>query len=289
MAEGGTYVCRWEKKRRQYVLWLEEQDDLKSEDPDFGAAADELASLIGLWNGDGEAVLEFDPPRPVAGEASLSARLVSVGYNASARVLNRSPALFEGGLCGHCQFGIGARTDVPLEIGDVPKGDVLGLERLLPHGLLLSEPFLGLLNEEERARLVLQPVVSSSKQPLMELKGESVTATVGVQAAEYPSAFLQSWSCRECSRTVFITDSERFAGTEVFLARSALPDQIPSVFAFDDGFRMCLAMTQIRWRELLGRKPGTHGVSTISIGVIPDALVELRPEVPQPDEFDWVL
>ena len=46
--EGGTYVCRWTRRNNEYVLSLDENPGLTVVDADFGDAADELASQIGL-------------------------------------------------------------------------------------------------------------------------------------------------------------------------------------------------------------------------------------------------
>ena len=43
----------------------------------------------------------------------------------------------EGGICPHCQFGIGNRTSVPLEVSGLPKGDIAGVDCTFPPSLLI--------------------------------------------------------------------------------------------------------------------------------------------------------
>ena len=43
-----------------WLAWLDDNPNLLVREEDFDEASDELASQIIGWNGDGEAVLEFD-------------------------------------------------------------------------------------------------------------------------------------------------------------------------------------------------------------------------------------
>jgi hypothetical protein len=287
--EGRTYVCRWTQQDDAYVLTLDENPNLSVVDTDFESAADELASQIVLWNGDGEAVLDFVPARPVPGAEKFTDSLLSLDYNEGVKAANRDPSLYEGGICERCQFGIGERSKIQLEIETVPKNDMARVQGLLPWTVIYSEQFLKLLSDEERGQLVMQPVSArTGTRHFFELVGGSIADHVGVRGAEYPSLFQQSWSCKTCKRRNFIVQHPDFAGTNTFLASSPLPVPLPDVFVHTGDFGLNIAVTATRWKTLV-KKTGTRGISTSAIGVIADALVDARPELPEPSAFEWIL
>ena len=162
MSEGGTYLCSWSLEGDQFRLWLNERPELEVIGSDFGTLANELALRILEWNGDGEAVVEFPEGRPGGGGAGTARKLRSLAYNEGVSALNRNPSQYEGGICSHCQFGIGTRTAVPLEVSGLPKGDIAGVDRIFPPSLLLSERFLALLSPEELAGVHTQPSFPTS-------------------------------------------------------------------------------------------------------------------------------
>jgi hypothetical protein len=288
MSEGGTYLCSWSLEGDLFRLWLDERPELDVTGSDFDALADELALRILEWNGDGEAVVEFPRGRPGGGGAGVLRKLRSLAYNEGFSAVNRTSSQYEGGICPHCQFGIGTRTSVPLEVTDLPKGDIAGVDRILPPGLLLSERFLALLSPEELAGVVTQPIAGTHRRRFFELIGTPVARSVGIVGAEYPEIFHQSWRCRDCARSMFVVDHPEFSASSEFLRAGAMPTPLPSVFVFDTGRRLLIGASPDRWKDLSSRK-GTTGISTDNLYLIDDSVAVTAPELPMPDEFEWML
>jgi hypothetical protein len=105
--------------------------------------------------GDGEAVLEFDPPLPVPASPSNAPPLVVVsGGNSSpdrfkAATVQMCQELYSAGLCPTCGGGKGVRTNRPWFIGYM-KSDTDAAFTGYPVGdrLLFSERFLSLLTKK---------------------------------------------------------------------------------------------------------------------------------------------
>ena len=288
MSEGGTYLCSWSVEEDQFRLWLDEHPDLEVTGSDFDALTDELALRIVDWNGDGEAVVEFPDGRPGRRGTGTVSELRSLAYNEGVSALNRAPSQYEGGICPHCEFGIGSRTSVPLEVNGVPKGDIAGVDRTFPPSLLLSERFLALLSPEELSGVVTQPIAGAHSRRFFELIGAPVARSVGIVGAEYPEIFHQSWQCGECMRFTFVVVHPEFSPTSHFLSAGAVPAPLPPLFVFDTGSRLLIGASPDRWKDLSSRK-GTSGVSTDNLYLVEEDRAVTIPELPRPEEFEWIL
>lgn len=287
MSEGATYSSDWERTSDGFRLWLQQDPSVEVVGSDFDEAADELASRLGELFGDGETVLEFLTPRPPAGTGAVVQRLRYVGYNESVRASGRLAEHYLGGLCAHCEFGIGRRTDMRLGVDRLPKADIAGVDRTLPPALVVSDALLECLATNGSTDLDTQPIESLvGSAGYHELVGSALSRTVGVRGAQYPTAFHQSWLCSRCGRYVLTVDHSDFPRSSNFLAASSLPDPIPEVFVFDDGSRLLIGVTEARWRSMTG--VGLTGVVSGDLFVIHDSAAE-RPELPTPEEFDWFM
>lgn len=288
MSEGGTYLANWAFAGGRYRLWLRGEVTLEAVGSDFDDVADELADQVLEWCGDGEAVLEFPFGRPGSEGPGVLARLRNLGYNESVRALNRSRAQFEGGICSHCGFGIGQRTEVPLRVEGLPNADLVGVDRTLPWATLVSEDFLSALNDDERGRIRTLPVESQTSSRFFEVVGEPIARVVGVSGADYAEAFHQSWRCRECGRRMMGIQHPDYPSSSAFLSAEDLDVPTPSLFVFDEGHRLGIAMSPERWGELAG-SAGTKRVSTSDLFMVADSQAEPEPALPDPESFDWVL
>ena len=82
-------------------------------------------------------------------------------------------------------------------------------------------------------------------------------------------------------------DHPDFPAGSYFLAACSLPNPRPDVFVFDASVRLMIAVSEPAWRSITAA--GLVGVTSGDLWVIRDTAVEDEPELPCPEEFDWVL
>ena len=284
MTEGGTYVCQWTWERGVSELRLVHDPSVRATGSNFDEVADELAGQIG----DGEALLEFPSGRPGKDGPGVLSSWRSLGYHESVKATNRAATHFMDGLCQHCGFGIGRRTEQELTLNAAPRGDVVGVDGTLPWALLLSERFLDALTDDEKKEIRVQPTECPGSRRFFELVGDPVGHAVGMHGAEYQEAFHQSWACRLCHRRMITLEHSDYDSRAVFLRASDLPVRPPSAFVFNEGHRLGIAISGARWGDL-SRLSGMRGASTSTLHVVTDTVSDPEPGLPDPDDFDWVL
>ncbi len=89
-------------------------------------------------------------------------------------------------------------------------------------------------------------------------------------------------------RFTFVVVHPEFSPTSHFLRAGAMPVPLPPVFVFDTGRRLLIGASPDRWKDLSSRK-GTSGISTDRLYVIEDDVAVVAPELPMPEEFEWIL
>src|SRR5258705_95227 len=171
MTEGRVYVCAWSRTDEGFRLWVKRRPRIAVEAATFDEADELLHDAILAALGDGESLVEYDPPRPAAADAGLPirARLALVFPESSARLVDAA-SLFENGLCTQCYQPLGPRTDVPLAVERID-GSVDGMTAKLkrPYGSgpnlrCFSEEFLALLEPSERSRFEWRPLRRQGRQ-----------------------------------------------------------------------------------------------------------------------------
>jgi hypothetical protein len=287
--EGHVYNCSWKRSGDDYLIWLEKDQTLLAQSTDFEEAQDQLCELICERFGDGEAVLELNPPPPVTESVNWHKHgIVRLGYNAHAELLNRDERFFAEGRCPRCNTPRGARTDNPLHLKKLPPADTFVVSNFIPTIQLFSESFLSLLTQKEKAVLQFQPVKveGSTRRRFFELVGNPSLIYVGIKNATFVPPI--SRRCPLCGFRSFLMkgpDIPMFSYMQDFVAEGDLPTPLPSVFlAGSVKNEVALCLPRQRWLEMRG-KPGTKGIPTSRIGVVPASRVERNLDLPVP--LDW--
>lgn len=287
MAEGGIYLCKWDERNGEYKLWLRANPDLQVSGRDLNECMEDICLQIIGWNGDGEAVLELFPPqgkKSVPGGAIL---LAGIGYNDSARVLDYG-ALFEGGACPVCKFGVGTRSDAVLRFESRPKGMVCATDGCYPILLIFNKKFVDMLSNEERANFEIRPVFFNDNQTdYFELIANKTIRTVGYKGANYPTSFQQSFRCSKCGREKYDVEAEGFKNGTSFIDANDIDTESSTMVVIDDSWRQFPAFRLSRWEQLLERRD-RRGLLSDELVVLDSDYVE-HPALEVCNEFDWVM
>ncbi len=283
--EGNTYSASWRKQGNNFLVYLKDEPTMKSSDMSFDVACNDLCLEICKKYGDGEAILNFLKQAPIAeGVAKYSnPALVTLGWNDSAYGESFQGGLFEGGYCSACKGGVGLRTTTPLVIKTFPTGNIGDFNQIMFSPVLLSEEFVSLLSEKEKAQLKLQKVLSSKKTNKMfyEVTGQPHLKQIGIKGASYNQ--LVSWQCQKCKCKSFsCTHPElpnNYKYTD-FCCISDLPANIDEVFVIEDNIgRLMECMSLRRWKQLSKDANKTKGILTDRLFVLPEEQIEREPIV----------
>ncbi len=282
--EGNTYPVRWKKQGEKFLVYLDSEKSIRGIDIDFETACDELCLAICDKYADGEAVLNFlrEPPQPDGVSKYANPALVTLSWNESAEGPLWQEGLFEGGYCKACRAGVGDRTSISLEVDIIPKGEIGSFNQIMFSPVLLSEKFLTLFTEIEKARMGLIPVICRKKvnRQFYEVNGEPVLKQVGVKSGVYNS--LISWECESCGHKSFscshpeMPDNYKYTD---FICSSDLPSDTNLAFVIEDNIgRKMICMSLSRWRQLNNHK-NSKGVSADRIYVLPEEQINRNPTV----------
>ena len=286
--EGKVYICSWKQVPGGYRVWVAKRPKLAAEGATFEEADEELSSVICGATGDGESVHEYAPPPPTedAQGSGLLDRLVMASPNARGEISNGA-ALFEGGYCDQCRHARGARTEDRIALAKADTGDAVLAKRseMRIGGTsmhLYSADFLALLTRTERAALDFRPVTRRrGRKELLELLGGTLVVP---KAAIRGKPQHNAWTCDSCGHE----PSPMYLGTWIenhpwpsppswYVARTDLPEMLPSCMLIGNAAEPRLCFTRERWQELVGR-PGTRAIKSNDVGVLADAWVDRAPK-----------
>jgi hypothetical protein len=248
--------------------------------------------------GDGEAVTEFDPPRPTDPETDWyhRAACVTIGANTRADVSSFVP-YFTGGYCPECGVPRGPRNELPLNVERIETGAdgafatvplPLLQGRPSPSAQLFSEAFQELLTSREASQMTWRRVERRqvrARKAFYELLHSAVhISEVGVRGV--PSKF-GGWRCRTCGSTSI--GMFCFPGTahtpHHWITIEDLPKPLPTCFTISKGSGrdLCLCMSRARWEAIMG-KPGARGLASSLIGVVDRDRVQMPTDLPFLDD-----
>jgi len=296
MIEGeNVYLCDKKEKRGKIYLELQDNREIKSNGEDLEQCKVDICSQIILWNGDGEAVLEFIPEKTKKTDTGIE-MYRSLGYNETVDILNENN-LFTGGVCKKCLYGIGERTDELLNLEWKPKNVLASVKfknikndhdfpRVFPKIQIYSKNFIELLSKNEKKLFLIKEVhLKGKKSNFVELIPRKVILQSGHVGAKYPIFSHQSWKCSECNRESFTVSLESYSYEYIFVDPKVIRDN-PSIFFLDDGMHTLLTVRNDRWKELFKHKKDIKGISTNPVVVLEEKYVEY-PELEEPEKFEW--
>ncbi len=280
MSEGNVYLCVWAKRGRRLTLALKGDPKVKVSAPELDEAEEKMWELLCEKFGDGEAVLQYETPPPVAATEFATRHgtphLVLVSGNDRMGRLINEEEVHPKGYCRDCQDPL-ETTKVTPEYDYVPTSDGAV-------GHFFSEDFFSLLTKKEKARLQLVPVrgPKRARKSFFKLIGAPVADFVGVPGFEG----LCLDTCRKCKRALtimYLRNNKLYR----FLALNDLPKPLPTVFAVGREGNISLCMTRARLSQLLGQ-PGARNIASSRVWVIPDErFIRSVNEVNSPKHLRW--
>lgn len=280
--EGRVFICSWKKVGDRYRVWWKARPKVAAEGDTFEEADEELWDAIMEATGDGENMHEYDPPSPSDIQASPRAvDIVMVGGQESGK-LDSFDGLFVGGVCAECENALGPRTDAQVVIAQMNSGprNCGSLRRGFggSHMRYASADFRAMLTPDEDESVEWRDIVGPprARKKLFEVMGGRATAPY--VAAK--GVMMSGWRCETCGHT-----SKPFAGhvshkgPSWYVAASALPSPVPTMFLLGESPEWRIVFTRERWRELM-TAPGAKGCKSYSIGVLADEAIDLSPVTP---------
>jgi len=260
--EGNLWKVQWKKDSRGYRVFL-------TDDPKFQATAKRLDDAIEQLE---ERVTEErdDPvphfewlnplPHPVGVESRDFVYVLTGHHRVDVENVEES---LEKPRCARCHNYSGPRTSVPLRLNASPDGD-------LPFtqfgGQLCSEKLAQLLKLSECDDLRLLPIIITGQETFKFLELRTRIAREFVAKKEAPSR--NAFRCRACGATVvtyFPDEADYFQ----FVAASALPRPVPTVFAIGSDYSIELAVSKALRQQVISSDEFKN-VTTRKIGILDD-------------------
>lgn len=287
MPEGGIYLCNWKKRKGEYFLDLQANPTITARGGDLEACKEDICMEIIGWNGDGEAILELFPPLTGKKHQGGAQLFVTVGYNNSVRAIDYA-TLFTNGVCAVCKHGLGARSDVKLQVETTPQGTVCGIDACYPPPRVYAKKFIAALASDEKSAFDVRPVIADGKESdYVEIIPHEIVSTVGYKGANYPTVFQQSFRCAECGREKFTVAGDGIPNDSDFIDARDIDGLSDSLIFVDDGWCAAMAFRISRWKEILSSMHA-KGLSSGKLIVLQPDYVE-TPTLELVDQFDWVM
>jgi hypothetical protein len=237
---------------------------------EFDDADELLYERIMELSGDGENQHEYSPPAPVPGAGAIErGRLWKLGPSAST-TMRIEPEYFAGGLCDNCLMPFGARTALPLVVAPLAGTATAATVTVEGAGVgngprltIVSEQLLEVFTVEERAAFEWRSVRGASAgQSYFELIPRHPTAP-NVSPIGIPTQFGR---CDTCG--FMWTAPQRGAGRpDWYVSEADLSSTAPTIYAVRQPAYATLAITDSRWRTLVGRRE-LKGIKGSPIAII---------------------
>lgn len=287
MTEGQVYLCSWSRGRGSFRVWLTSDPSIAAQHAEFDEADELLHEQIMVATGDGENLREYAPPPPAAtvGEWERG-RLWQLGPEGTA-TMSHEPSYFEGGLCDNCLRPLGPRNAIPLVVSALSGGGNAAMVRLGgavfgagPYIMIVSERLLDCFTDVERSAFEWRPVQGASRRrKFFEVVSHSrVTPYVCPYGRARPSD-----RCEVCGFTWSACQREK-GWPDYYVSEADLPQPRRTLIAVGSIDFGVLAVTDDRWRELVGQ-PGLKGIKGTAIAVIaPERVGQSTKFVPRPRE-----
>lgn len=267
MAEGRTYVIEWTRSDDGWTLRVRGERRLQTMRGTFEKALDEIGSQIGARFGDGEPLFTYDPPLPTraSDDEYLRDGLALFDGTGYTQLRERYPFhLFAGGPCRHCAHPTGRRSELPVQLEGAIREHVTSCPFFYYSPLLVSEEFLSLLTDSERACCEWRRCERERRARRVMYE---VLPRVFVRVASPTGFRMSGWCCLQCGFSCAAAMDES-SDIHEFAWRTELPEPLPELF----GVGSLVAGLKIggrasRLRELLRHKHSL-GMYVSPLGVL---------------------
>jgi hypothetical protein len=296
MIEGGNvYLCDKKEKRGKFYLELQDNREIKSNGEDLEQCKVDICSQIILWNGDGEAVLEFPPDKSKKMATGIE-MYQALGYNEGVDILNTNSP-FSGGYCKKCSHELGERTDELLNLEWKPKNVLVSIDyrtrknendspRIFTQICIYHKKFIDLLTEDEKESFDTKPVLLKGKvSDYLELVPKKVIQACGHIGADYYHGILRSWKCSECKKEEFYVYTNEY-GNNSRLVDSKRIREFKGIYFLKHSLHTSLVVRNDKWAELFKHKKEIKGIVTNPVIVLEEKYVEY-PKLEEPEKFEW--
>jgi hypothetical protein len=255
VTEGKIYRCSWKRIPAGYRVWLKADPSIATEHADFEAADELLYEQILLATGDGENQHQYVPPPPDPAGTNGRGRLWLLGQEGGV-TMSHEPPYFEGGLCAECVMPLGPRTSLPLEVSALKGAGNAASVRLWgaalgvgPRLTIVSERLLATFTGPERADFEWRPVIGASpRRAFFELVPKTPTTPYVLPAG--PGMVAER--CETCGFT-WNPYYQGWFGPDDSVSEADLPQPPRTLVAVNQRPHVTLAVTEARWRELVGQ------------------------------------
>lgn len=282
--EGRIWQCRWQRCDNVYRVWVARRPKLVATSSDWQTALDDLCSTICLKTGDGEPILQIDPPATIdGGDAEYSdPEWLLLFPGGQLPLEDAKPEHFDGGLCSHCGRGRGRRTRVPLKAVGKGDGDLCNPSYFFRghRPIIFSESCLKALTKAEKAGfdvLEIQRAPRTQKR-YFECIPRSFVPPVGVKGWT-----LSGWRCTTCkAQMISCTSCPKFnyidSQIHDWLAASDLPKRPLGMLAYGNETSWMPLLPTARARSL-SRSSSARGALVTAIARAPSSRVIRRPKL----------
>jgi hypothetical protein len=289
--KGDVYYCCWHKNDEgDYIAWEKQHPSLRVQGKTPHEMMRLLGNVVGEYHDDHEAATDLDPPYSSTrgNDGLFTDGMVQIQWAKRFSIEPTADTAFALGRCKRCGRGRGPRTSISL-IADIYDDDADGAfsspsnapppQNMPGHLMIVSEAFLRLLTDVERAQFEARPVEWSSKRRLsfFELVPKTIVPSVAIKGRE-----VDGWRCDVCGQRCFSHGTELGWGVDV-ISRLDLPSTQPSCFFVGDATDFGFCMSRERWIQLCGQ-PGTRKMMHENLGVIDEGECERQPRLPTLDE-----
>ena len=290
-----VYICEKIIKQGKYFLTLLDNREITSSSEDLEECKVDICCQIILWNGDGEAVLEFSPQKSKKTATGID-MYRALGYNERVDILNINHP-FLGGKCEKCSHELGERTDELLNLECKPKNvlatigqrrreDENDSPRIFRDIRIYHKKFIDLLTKEEQDLFDTKPVLlNGKKSDYVELIPKQIIQSCGHVGADYYKGIVKSWQCSECRYFEYHLYTDEYRYEDAFLD-SKLIEANQTILFLKHSLHISLVIRNDRWAELFKHKKEIKGIVTNPVVVLEEKYVEY-PKLKEPEKFEW--
>lgn len=276
MSEGNVYVCHWVLRKGKYEARIDGVPRRRVVADSFDELTIAIGELLITERGDGEPVLEFEPPYldATGAKAVLRNDWVATYLNDAVRV-NADNALFTGGFCTNCDWPVGDRTSKPLEVRREPhETRYKSIAAVTNHSMrlpILSARTLNLFTAQERDTFDARPV---DIIPPGRLRWFEIVPRLFINEIAVRSLTPSGWVCKGCGRRCISHPTTLGWGPAVITRESIGADA--SMFFLGDAGNFEICFTKPRWAEIKAEMRSV-GLTSNAIAIVSAADRELNP------------